>query len=53
MLLHYSEGLSYQDIVSVTGRKLSDVKVNLHRARHRFDKTFTTKKLKARCYFLY
>lgn len=42
MLLHYFEGLSYQEIVSVTGRKLSDVKVNLHRARHRFDSIFTT-----------
>ncbi|MFV2061735.1 MAG: RNA polymerase sigma factor, partial [Gammaproteobacteria bacterium] len=42
MLLHYSDGLSYQEIVSVTGRKLSDVKVNLHRARHRFESVMTT-----------
>jgi RNA polymerase sigma-70 factor (ECF subfamily) len=41
MLLRYGEDLSIEEIAQVTGRGLSDVKVNLHRARLAFDKDFT------------
>lgn len=41
MLLRYGEDLSIEEIAQVTGRGLSDVKVNLHRARLVFDKDFT------------
>jgi RNA polymerase sigma-70 factor (ECF subfamily) len=41
MLLRYSEDLSIEEISQVTGRGLSDVKVNLHRARLAFDQDFT------------
>jgi len=41
MLLRYSEDLSIEEISQITGRGLSDVKVNLHRARLAFDQDFT------------
>lgn len=41
MLLRYGEDLSIEEIAAVTGRGVSDVKVNLHRARLAFDKDFT------------
>jgi len=41
MLLRYGEDLSIEEIAQVTGRGVSDVKVNLHRARLAFDKDFT------------
>jgi RNA polymerase sigma-70 factor, ECF subfamily len=41
MLLRYGEDLSIEEIAQVTGRGLSDVKVNLHRARLAFDRDFT------------
>jgi RNA polymerase sigma-70 factor (ECF subfamily) len=41
MLLRYGEDLSIEEIAKVTGRGVSDVKVNLHRARLAFDKDFT------------
>jgi len=41
MLLRYGEDLTVDEIAQITGRGLSDVKVNLHRARLAFDKDFT------------
>ena len=41
MLLRYSEDLSIQEIANITDRKLSDIKVNLHRARLAFENRFT------------
>ncbi|HEB59674.1 MAG TPA: sigma-70 family RNA polymerase sigma factor, partial [Gammaproteobacteria bacterium] len=41
MVLRYMEDLSLREIAHVTSRTLSDVKVGLHRARHRFDEGFT------------
>jgi RNA polymerase sigma-70 factor, ECF subfamily len=41
MLLRYSEDLSLDEITAVTGRSLSDVKVNLHRARLQFEHDFS------------
>jgi RNA polymerase sigma-70 factor (ECF subfamily) len=41
MLLRYVEDLSVKEIAHITGRSLSDVKVNLHRARIKFDQGFT------------
>ncbi len=41
MVLRYTEDMSVKEISHVTGRSLSDVKVNLHRARLRFDQGFT------------
>ena len=41
MLLRYIEDLSLEEIAQVTARGLSDVKVNLHRARLAFDNDFT------------
>ena len=41
MILRYTEDMSIKEIVDVTGRKESDVKVNLHRARHQFETGFT------------
>ncbi|MBI3898789.1 MAG: sigma-70 family RNA polymerase sigma factor [Gammaproteobacteria bacterium] len=41
MLLRYSEDLSIEEIAAVTGRGISDVKVNLHRARLQFEADFT------------
>jgi RNA polymerase sigma-70 factor (ECF subfamily) len=41
MLLRYSEDLSLEEIATITGRSLSDVKVNLHRARLQFEHDFS------------
>ncbi len=41
MLLRYTEDLTIQEIADVTGRNLSDIKVNLHRARLSFENRFT------------
>ncbi len=41
MILRYTEDLSIKEIAAVTGRNLSDVKVNLHRARIKFESSFT------------
>lgn len=41
MLLRYIEDLSIQEIADITERKLSDIKVNLHRARLAFENRFT------------
>jgi len=41
MILRYTEDLSIKEIAAVTGRTLSDVKVNLHRARIKFESSFT------------
>ncbi len=41
MLLRYTEDLSIQEIAVITDRKLSDIKVNLHRARLAFENRFT------------
>ncbi len=41
MILRYTEDLTIKEISVVTGRTLSDVKVNLHRARIKFESAFT------------
>ena len=41
MVLRYVEDLSIREIAHVTSRTVSDVKVGLYRARHRFDAGFT------------
>lgn len=41
MLLRYTEDLSIQEIAEITERNLSDIKVNLHRARLAFENRFT------------
>lgn len=41
MILRYTEDLSIKEIATVTGRTLSDVKVNLHRARIKFESAFS------------
>jgi RNA polymerase sigma-70 factor (ECF subfamily) len=41
MLLRYGEDLSLEEIATITGRSLSDVKVNLHRARLQFEHDFS------------
>ncbi len=41
MILRYTEDLSIKEISAITGRTLSDVKVNLHRARIKFESSFT------------
>ncbi|HED35172.1 MAG TPA: sigma-70 family RNA polymerase sigma factor [Gammaproteobacteria bacterium] len=42
MILRYTEDLSIKEISHITGRTLSDVKVNLHRARIKFETSFTS-----------
>lgn len=41
MILRYTEDLSIKEISHITGRTLSDIKVNLHRARIKFETSFT------------
>jgi RNA polymerase sigma-70 factor (ECF subfamily) len=41
MILRYTEDLTIKEIAVVTGRTLSDIKVNLHRARIKFETSFT------------
>ena len=41
MILRYVEDLSIREIAHITSRTVSDVKVGLYRARHRFDEGFT------------
>ncbi|VAW92183.1 hypothetical protein MNBD_GAMMA22-2397 [hydrothermal vent metagenome] len=41
MILRYTEDLSIKEISAITGRTISDVKVNLHRARIKFESSFT------------
>ena len=41
MLLRYTEDLSIQEIADITQRNISDIKVNLHRARLAFENRFT------------
>ncbi|MFV2061245.1 MAG: RNA polymerase sigma factor [Gammaproteobacteria bacterium] len=41
MILRYTEDLTIKEIAVVTGRTLSDVKVSLHRARIKFESSFT------------
>lgn len=42
MILRYTEDLSIKEIASITGRSLSDVKVNLHRSKIKFESSFTS-----------
>lgn len=44
MILRYTEEHSFKEISVITGRTISDVKVNLHRSKIRFESAFSDEK---------